>query len=342
MWPIGYLIASPYSPLQLESDVGGFNWRDRFEDLIALENGGEMISMESRRREAKVGHRLMFEGTRRLVDCLNADLRRNHRWLTIVNAWRQIARDDNMTQNIARADRDILPAINARNDEVLSHGKATIELAREIRDRKTAAASNSKSPGLWMSSLITSGALKGWMSIMANSNDGPYYKLRKTTDDSDDGQCFTDLELMQKFKGGIPISVGSPNWSTMDAPYPRLPSMTGRADDGTFDGSLDLQTYKQLSIKRSILRQLASAEEVKYRNGTKATKVFLVNHYTDGSMERKEIIQDPVKVLQEVNEAQAQMELYRDAMLSEPEDWMLEAHEKDIEQRMGKGTSVLG
>lgn len=43
-WPVGFLIESPYSPLRVERELSNLNWWDAFEDLLALETGGEMIS----------------------------------------------------------------------------------------------------------------------------------------------------------------------------------------------------------------------------------------------------------------------------------------------------------
>lgn len=45
IWPIGYIVQSPYSPLRLEMDMPqGICWRDAFEDLLALETGSQMIN----------------------------------------------------------------------------------------------------------------------------------------------------------------------------------------------------------------------------------------------------------------------------------------------------------
>ena len=51
MWPVGNLIGSPYSPLHVEQAYPQREWRDAFEDMLAVESGGEMISSESRQEE---------------------------------------------------------------------------------------------------------------------------------------------------------------------------------------------------------------------------------------------------------------------------------------------------
>ncbi len=57
-WPFAYLIASPYSPLQVERTLPGPNWRDAFEDLLALETRGTMIDPEVRAREIETAEAL--------------------------------------------------------------------------------------------------------------------------------------------------------------------------------------------------------------------------------------------------------------------------------------------
>lgn len=54
VWPLGYLLISPYSPLHLERDIAPREpmWRDAFEDLMAASNNEEM---PNRRRHQSVG-----------------------------------------------------------------------------------------------------------------------------------------------------------------------------------------------------------------------------------------------------------------------------------------------
>ena len=58
MWPLGYILGSTYSPLNLEQQLPNFNWRDRFEDLLAFESGKQMISAVSRQNEAVTASRV--------------------------------------------------------------------------------------------------------------------------------------------------------------------------------------------------------------------------------------------------------------------------------------------
>ena len=61
MWPVGYIIGSPYSPFHLELQMPKRHWRDSIEDLLALEYGGEMINLDNRKEETEVGRQVRFE-----------------------------------------------------------------------------------------------------------------------------------------------------------------------------------------------------------------------------------------------------------------------------------------
>ena len=72
MWPFGFLVSnSAYSPFQLERDAPGVNWRDAFEDLLALESGGNMISADDRKMEKEVANRLYSEDIHDIVGHVN-------------------------------------------------------------------------------------------------------------------------------------------------------------------------------------------------------------------------------------------------------------------------------
>ena len=79
MWPIGYLIGSPYSPLSIEQQIPERNWRDAFEDLLALESGGQMIDPESRERETIVSNRLWYARLTHSVSAFNQQLKRDEK-----------------------------------------------------------------------------------------------------------------------------------------------------------------------------------------------------------------------------------------------------------------------
>ena len=74
MWPLGYILGSPYSPLYLEQQFPDLNWRDRFEDLLALESG-TMISARSRQNEAVTAARIRNESVHNDISHINQEVR---------------------------------------------------------------------------------------------------------------------------------------------------------------------------------------------------------------------------------------------------------------------------
>ena len=61
MWPFDYIQDGPYSPLQVEDEIPKGNWRDAFQDLLAIKNDHDLIS---ERKQAKGGRR-QVEAVRR-------------------------------------------------------------------------------------------------------------------------------------------------------------------------------------------------------------------------------------------------------------------------------------
>lgn len=121
-------------------------------------------------------------------------------------------------------------------------------------------------------------------------------KLKSNSDGSCDGQTLTELELHHQFDQGIPITLGSPQWSTIHGPYPDVEYLQ-QHDSRT---QSDLYAPIQIPPLRSFIhRQFTRAERTRLSSGSVSTKVMLTNHFTDGDIEHKEIIDDPSRVLEE-------------------------------------------
>ena len=67
MWPIGYILDSHYSPLRLERRLPNRNWRDAFEDLLAVEAGRDIISDEGRKAGDDYASRNRYELASRFI-----------------------------------------------------------------------------------------------------------------------------------------------------------------------------------------------------------------------------------------------------------------------------------
>ncbi|MCJ1460791.1 hypothetical protein MMC28_011173 [Mycoblastus sanguinarius] len=84
MWPVGYIIASPYSPLHVERQIPARNWRDSFEDLLALESGGQMIRPDSRKKEAEAAARFKVQSLYNTVSAVNKQLERDDKYMKLL------------------------------------------------------------------------------------------------------------------------------------------------------------------------------------------------------------------------------------------------------------------
>ena len=304
MWPIGYITGSPYSPLNIELQIPSQNWRDAFEDLIALESGGRMISSESRKNEAQVAARLRYENVYNQASRINEMLDRDAKSVSLLQRLRAFAARNEMEEAVAIVD-EALPWERSRSQERVQLGHLMIAKLKED-ERENWPASKYKRRGHWISSLVTSGALPGWTTRLYDSADGPHIEIEKSKSEDDqeeDGQQFTDLELEDQFEKGIALSVGSPDWSTSRGRYPTSELITNIYSDG----STDYTAYETPSVHHSILKQLAKAERTKLANSSFSTKVIIKNRFTDDEMQEKEIVDDPCRVLEEVNKAYTSM-----------------------------------
>ncbi|KAL8834632.1 MAG: hypothetical protein Q9176_007381 [Flavoplaca citrina] len=114
MWPIGYILGSPYSPLRAELEMPSKNWRDAFEDLLALENGRDMIREDIRKAEDDHGARRVFNFASFAIAKCNHDLNENQKLEAEYRATREEAvkhNDHRIPQSITD---DLLPYVNPK------------------------------------------------------------------------------------------------------------------------------------------------------------------------------------------------------------------------------------
>ena len=296
MWPIGYILGSPYSPFRLEIDMPNHkSWRDAFEDLLALESGGQMISLESRKKEAECAKRIWHDGISRHVSLVNDQLKSDAKYLALLKRIHDLAARKNFVPTLG-AVKMAIPAKEQSTKQTVAAAESMIAVLKQQMG-KSWPASRYKMRGQWMASLVSSGALPGWRAQMFDSSEGFQVWLRKIEGDPSDpdGQQMTENEIKKQYEEGIPMQLGSPVWSTDAGHYPEP------EDDGV--------VYLDLPIRPSILSQATSAECTKFEKGNISTKVTLTNQFTDGTTERKEIIDDSSKVLEENEKVYASMQV---------------------------------
>ncbi len=218
MWPIGYIVGSPLSPLQLEREIPESNWRDAFEDLISLEECGQMISHESREKEAEVAVCLVRQECYDAVSQVNEILERDSKFMSILQRTRKLAaRRDNVGW-ISQIDKAALRE-RMRSQEFIDHGQNIISQLKELEQKDwPKQASRNKLRGHWIASLVSSGALPGWETRLYDSADGPYWSFDKKVAShesaehvrGEDGLNITEDELFTRFERRLPIQLRHP------------------------------------------------------------------------------------------------------------------------------------
>ena len=301
MWPLGYILGSQYSPLYLEQQIPNLNWRDRFEDLLALESGKKMISAVSRQNEAVTASRLRNESVHDDIDFVNKELQHNQEYIILLQKLRSVHRNDPAT--VSKIDDEAIPFQRKTSEMAIANGKALISSLKDLQNKP---ASSYKRRVPWIASLISSGAMLGWESVVYDSADGRLADVYKA-DGSGDGQMFSELDLTMIFKEGFRLDFRGPTWSTYEGSYRDLyyPQIDQLCPDGEADPDAE-HTYNTIDdIRPSIMWQSTTAQRKKSWNGSIETRVTLRNRFTDGYEEEKTIVNDASKVLEEVEKVHA-------------------------------------
>lgn len=135
MWPLGYILGSPYSPLHLERQIPNLNWRDRFEDLLALESGEKMISAVSRQKEAATASRIRNETAHEDMSEINQTLQRNQDYIVILQKLREIAVRKKNTAVVSIIDNEALPGQKQSSELAIAHGKVVIDGLVDLQNK---------------------------------------------------------------------------------------------------------------------------------------------------------------------------------------------------------------
>ena len=313
MWPVGYILGSPYSPLRLEREIPSRNWRDAFEDLLALENGRQMIAPESRKAEDQYASKDRFELASRAIAISNSSLQELAKLKVQTLKDRQTAERERETHIVKWCDDHLLPSMQAEHDELTASARSIKALYEK---NINATASSLKLRGQWIASLMNSGALPGWEWTASHTVDGPlmiYHKTDRSADMVADISIL-ELELKEIFEDGQPYKISSP------ALLP--PSVIKALTDSSIHNDRTQTIHpdplrKYYPSPSSILKQAARAEPVKLRDGSTGTKVFFENQLADGTIVKKEFVQEPAKVFEEVEDAGKYMDMFTRTIIAE-------------------------
>lgn len=306
------------------------HWRDAFEDLLALDSGGKMIDPQSRHQEANVGRRLWTQGVHRTVSAINRRLKQGEENTSLMHRIRAAFVRNNQTSMIKLIDEEAIPSQRKMSEEAIKEGQSMITMLRD-NENQSPPASTYKSRGQWITSLISSGAMPTWESILYDSSEGNLFQFMKREPDEKghcDGLTTTELQLKKQFVEGIHMDFNQPAalWSTQSLRYPDLyalppegPPGDSISDPDSIDAGMKppqgVHPMSPMSIMpMSILAQTTTAERTMLRNGEMSVKVMLTNNHTNGTVTTKEIKDDACKTLEETLTAHTSMEEMRGAL----------------------------
>ncbi|KAL8765069.1 MAG: hypothetical protein Q9209_007730 [Squamulea sp. 1 TL-2023] len=307
MGPLGYILNNPYSPLYVERALPSHNWRDAFEDLLAIDLTGKMINTEDRAAEDVVAARNRYDDASQAIQLLNYTIQKNEELKKFALESRNVAVDNRDDGAVARIDNAILPELKALRENHISEG---IKCKEEYDKDMAATATSLKTRGQWITSLINSGALPGWRWTVRNSVDGPtvYIRRKHAPPELDAAVAMSELELNEHFEKGQPYNFDSPQ----PLPEEKLQMLVKNpppAPDPAIGGSLLRKFWPSPS---SILCQDVETEPVQLANGSPGVKVIIQNRLLNGKVATKEIVRQPGKVLEEIESARRSMRYVRD------------------------------
>ncbi|KAL8828864.1 MAG: hypothetical protein Q9170_006419 [Blastenia crenularia] len=305
MWPIGYIMDNSYSPFRIERELPSMNWRDAFEDLLALEAGRPMIREEYRQAEAEFYSRYNFKHANYMISSINSLLLDRQKSRTKAQVLLKAAEEkgdveakDNLTQRL-------FPALKTDEERLITEAQR----ARDIFEVNTGApASKLKPRGQWMASLMSSGALPDWNWSAVITSDGPVVVFDKLSD-SGAGFSTSELELIEGCEQGQPHKFGTP------CPLPTVAMRAAIEHPYVLAPDMPEDPFRSLrASKSSILGHGAVTEQIKLRDGSIGFKTIITNYLVNGATVKKEFTGEPVKLLEEIEHARLSMTSMRVAV----------------------------
>ncbi|KAI4267858.1 MAG: hypothetical protein LQ337_008152 [Flavoplaca oasis] len=298
MWPIAYILGSPYSPLRAELEMPPKNWRDAFEDLLALENGRDMIREDIRKAEDDFTARKRVDVASFAIAKCNRDLIENEKLEARYRARREEAvkhKDHRIAQSITD---DLLPYVKSMSERRIAYAG---EVKAHYERYKDWTASRRRMRGRWIASLVDSGALPGWKWGMHNSIHGPImaFKKRDSSPETEANIRFSELEMQHVFEEGQAHSFGSPAL----LPTRAIKALTNNTHTPKCQNLPNDPLQKFEPSKSSIVYQEGECDLVKMPDGSTGPAVKIRNVMVDGTIESKTFAQDPEGLFDETQGA---------------------------------------
>ncbi|KAL8881340.1 MAG: hypothetical protein Q9192_007817 [Flavoplaca navasiana] len=303
MWPVGYILGSRYSPLRAELEMPSKNWRDAFEDLLALENGRDMIREDIRKAEDDHSARKRFDFASFAIAKCNHDLSEAQKLEAEYRATREEAvkhKDHRIAQSITD---DVLPYVKSVGEGRIAYA---VETRAHYERYKDWTASRMRMRGRWIASLVDSGALPGWKWGMHNSIHGPVmaFNKRDSSPETEASIRFSELEMQRVFEEGQAHSFGSPAL----LPTRAIKALTTNTRTPKRQNLPNDPLHKFEPSKSSIVYQEGECDLVKKSDGSTGPSVKIRNVMVDGTIESKTFAQDPEGLFDETQGATDSMQ----------------------------------
>lgn len=298
-----------------------------------------MINPQSRDRETSVAKRYWSQRIRRDVASVNKNLKTFDRFSSLLQKVRASYSGQNVTGQARERDETEAQILQEQTNKMLVKGEKRIAELKN-GENKDWPASKYKNRGEWLSSLVYSGAIIGWVSNLFNSSGGDHIYVQNVQGPEkgvDDGIHFTEAQLQRLFEEGVPMRIEPPQWTTAGLQYPIFSlaapndSELNTINEDSTDNTAPPPNVSNLSISpppTSILAQVISSERKSLRNGKISVNVHIKNHRANGQIEEKEIRDNASKIVEEVGKAHESMDQASTALSSALQDELFRVREE--------------
>ncbi|KAL8643085.1 MAG: hypothetical protein Q9226_008434 [Calogaya cf. arnoldii] len=311
MGPIGYILDSPYSPLRVVREIPSRNWRDAFEDLLALDTGGQMISDAHRKAEDTYAAQYVYDDANASIAASNTYIRKHQKLNNRVAQLAEVAARNDEKDKAAFYDK--MRSISEKAMDVLAAHAKDVKSNYEKEIGKSA--SSLRSHGHWIVSLMTSGALPGWYWREYISADGALMEFGRLNAPSElrANVQITEKELSQHFVDEQPHNFGT----ALPIPRDRLLAFS----QGLLEAPKSkIDPFKSFDPSTSsVLMQAGSTESVKRPDGSTATKVYIRNELVNGNSVETDYTQEPGEIIKEIWNARKSIECLGDFLVAGPQ-----------------------
>ena len=211
---------------------------------------------------------------------------------------------------VRNLDNVLIPRFKASSEW---HASEAQRAKMAFENNRNATASSAMPRGQWIASIINSGALPAWEWGTYGSIDGPVMVISRSDPSLEASIAISESNLEQIIEQGQ-------SYNHIPSPLPPqlYKPITNGAISNDDSGMVDPDPLKDfLPSPSSIIVQSATTEAVKLPDGTSGTKVSFEYLHADGTKSNKEFVQEPLKVLKEVENARKSMYLLKQGVESQ-------------------------